>query len=462
MPTRKQLILSLIYVILTLLITIPIYIIQKRSSIYPYDVSKNYEYNFRQSNAIINELNLKNGRVSLAKHDNTNPTAFLRVNINTTFMGKFFQPSIEISDGKLSFTQYFEHGAQGIRYINISPLISKDAVEIRLEGKHVSVNDQTAQLVLFTNSNIKAPIILVLAPHPDDAEIAAYGLYSDNKKSYIITVTAGDAGNYKYKEVYQDKVQHYLKKGKLRTWNSITVPLLGGIPPEQTVNLGFFDDTLKTMFEDKFKLIGGLYTNTLDINTYRKQNVSSLSAGLFGDSSWNSLVENLSYILEEVKPDIIVTPYPALDRREDHKLSSIALFEAIRKSEIRQGRLYLYTNHFVLNEYYPYGKTGGLVSLPPNFGQAIYFDGIYSHPLSIDHQKDKLFALEAMNDLRLNTEWRFSKGAIKIALSNIKRDIMGEENSYYKRAVRSNELFFMIEIENIYNGEILNRITGAF
>jgi len=105
---------------------------------------------------------------------------------------------------------------------------------------------------------------------------------------------------------------------------------------------------------------------------------------------------------------------------------------------------------------------GGIVSLPPNFGEAIYFDSIYSHTLSIDNQKDKIFALEAMNDLRLDTEWRFSKGAIKLAIRNIKRDILGKENSYYRRAVRSNELFFVIEISNIYNEEKLNRIVGAF
>ena len=180
----------------------------------------------------------------------------------------------------------------------------------------------------------------------DDAEIAAFGLYSDNKETYIITVTAGDAGDYQYNEIYKDKVQHYLKKGELRTWNSITVPMLAGIPPEQSINLGFFDGTLERMFSNKSQPVNGLYTNTLDINTYRKMNVSSLSAGLSGESSWNSLVENLTYLLEEIKPDIIVAPYPALDSHPDHKFSSIALFEAIKISNKIDGHLYLYSNHF--------------------------------------------------------------------------------------------------------------------
>ena len=191
-------------------------------------------------------------------------------------------------------------------------------------------------------------------------------------------------------------------------------------------------------------------------------NVSSLSSGLSGKSDWNSLVVNIEYLLKIIEPDIIVAPYPALDRHSDHKLSSIALFDAIKKSGVRKGHLYLYTNHFTLNEYYPYGKIGGVVSLPPNFGKAVYFDGIYSHTLSIDKQKDKILALEAMNDLRLDTEWRSSKGAVKNALHNIKRDIMGQDNSYYRRAIRSNELFFVIKVSNLYNQIILNRIIGKF
>ena len=173
------------------------------------------------------------------------------------------------------------------------------------------------------------------------------------------------------------------------------------------------------------------------------------------------MVGNIEYLLKEIKPDIIVTPYPALDYHKDHKLSSIALFEAIMKSGIRKGKLYLYTNHFTLNEYYPYGNMGGVISLPPNFGETIYFENIYSHPLTIDNQNDKIFALEAMNDLRLDTEWRFSGGAIKITLKKIKRDILGIENNYYKRSVRSNELFFVTEISNIYDDEKRRKIIGA-
>ena len=36
--------------------------------------------------------------------------------------------------------------------------------------------------------------MLVIAPHPDDAEIAAYGLYTDTAAT-VATLTAGDASD---------------------------------------------------------------------------------------------------------------------------------------------------------------------------------------------------------------------------------------------------------------------------
>jgi hypothetical protein len=301
----------------------------------------------------------------------------------------------------------------------------------------------------------------VIAPHPDDAEIASYGLYSSNENSYIVTVTAGEAGLNKYDEIFDDEVHHFLKKGKLRTWNSLTVPQLGGIPHEQTLNLGYFDGTLAAMFEDPSTPISGLYTRTKDINTFRKQNVSSIVDGLNGGPDWNSLVGNLQYLLEVIKPDVIVTPHPAMDRHKDHKYSTVALIEAITKAGLQEGQLYLYTNHFVLNEYYPYGKTGAAMSLPPNFGHEWYFDSVYSHPLSVENQNDKILALEAMHDLRLDTEWLFTDSSFKMAFDNMERDLLGDENSYYKRAVRSNELFFVTEISSLYDEEIYKKIVGS-
>ncbi|TDA89239.1 PIG-L family deacetylase, partial [Halomonas marinisediminis] len=97
--------------------------------------------------------------------------------------------------------------------------------------------------------SLKGKRILILSPHPDDAEIAAYGLYASYpENTYVVTVTAGDAGEFKYDEIYQDSLTHYLQKGKIRTWNSLTVPMLGGVKSENIINLGYFNEALPTMY----------------------------------------------------------------------------------------------------------------------------------------------------------------------------------------------------------------------
>ena len=96
---------------------------------------------------------------------------------------------------------------------------------------------------------------------------------------------------------------------------------------------------------------------------------------------------------------------------------------------------------------------GGTVSLPPNFHENIYFSSIYSHALTLDKQKDKMFSLEAMNDLRTHTDRRFSTRATLTALKAPVSDVLGLENSYYRRAVRRNELFFVVQIKDVYDEE---------
>ena len=46
--------------------------------------------------------------------------------------------------------------------------------------------------------------VLVVAPHPDDAEIAAFGFYADTR-AMVVTVTAGDAS-----DRYQNSMQRWM------------------------------------------------------------------------------------------------------------------------------------------------------------------------------------------------------------------------------------------------------------
>lgn len=423
---------------------------------YKYDVSQDYHYALENSQHTVLQVQVKQGVVSFDSSKKWD-TGFIELNVSATFTGYFAEPYIEVISGQQRSVLSFERGVQGRRYINLPPDSNHNKQTIQLIAHHLRIKDQQASIVLFENPVIQnQPRVLVIAPHPDDAEIAAFGLYSQHN-SLILTITAGEAGPHTYNEVYADKNQHYQTKGKLRVWNSITVPMLGGVSPEHAINLGYFDGTLQKMANNKPHSVGSLYTDIDNVNHFRRQNLSRLTPITEGKANWTALVEDIKQVLQTYQPDIIVTPYPALDWHTDHKLSTLAVISAIKELGLQQGQLFLYTNHLTANNYFPYGQQGELVSIPPDFNQSIYFDSIYSYLLP--KPKDKIFALEAMHDLRLDTSWLKVSGAFKIFWTTLGNRFLFKDQTYFRRAVRANELFLVINFSSLYNEAVINSLT---
>jgi hypothetical protein len=350
--------------------------------IYSYDASADYLYDFNGEESNRQSLSLANNNIPFNCAKITNQSAFLRLKIKTTLLGRIFQPSITLNNGHTEILTHLEPNANGYRYINISSFSNSECQGLTVKLSRATLADNLAEVVSFNNDDLSTKKILIISPHPDDAEIAAYGLYSSHRNVTIVTVTAGEAGSFKYNEIYPDLKKNYLKTGQLRTWNSLTIPLLAGITSDKLVNLGYFDSTLSKMYKDKQSIVEGKYTKTTDITTFRKQNNSMLAQGLSGESNWTSYVKNLEYILHNVNPDIIITPHPQLDFHPDHKFSSIGLFEAIKNLGIHTGEIYFYTNHLTQSDYYPFGEIGESVTLPPSVGARLKFRRIFSHPIS--------------------------------------------------------------------------------
>ena len=440
-----------------------LYSIYRHASRYPYDVTKDYLYDFSDKDTVTRTVSVENNRiVPDFTVPGRNSSLLLKLRIESSLPGKYLQPVLTVTSGKNSIAEYLEPGAKGIRYINISPLQIKHGDTLTLQGKYLNVPDQKAELIVSKNPNLKEAKILILAPHPDDAEIAAYGLYSTfHENTYIVTATAGDYGPNLYDEIYSDPVKAYMAKAKIRIWNSITVPLIGSIPPKRCVNLGFFDGTLEKMYQQKPHPVTALGTKISDVNIYRHYNISPLAKKSAEKATWATMVKDFGDLLQKIQPDIVLAPSPVLDNHPDHRYAAIALFEAIAKNRNLHGKVLLYTNHFTLNEYYPYGEAGGAVSPPPNF-QELYFESIYSFNLPKEKQQEKILALDAMNDLRLDTEWHTARGAFKVALKELlKRDYLGiEYANYYRRAVRRNELFFVVDFKAFRDKEKFRHISG--
>ena len=120
--------------------------------------------------------------------------------------GRLFEPAVEIRAGDFCDIQYFERGVQGARFLNISRLLDSKAAgeRVHLNGHRLTWEVERPRLHICREKVTADDRVLVVAPHPDDAEIAAFGLYADTRAT-VVTLTAGDAS-----DRYQNSLQPWL------------------------------------------------------------------------------------------------------------------------------------------------------------------------------------------------------------------------------------------------------------
>jgi hypothetical protein len=100
----------------------------------------------------------------------------------------------------------------------------------------------------------------------------------------------------------------------------------------------------------------------------------------------------------------------------------------------------------VHSKYYPFCGPSSRITLPPWLDGCVYFGGVLSHRLTPSTRLAKLFALEAMHDLRRPPQL-LAEGNIERAADHLTDSVLRlirdpvQELSYFRRAVRHNELF---------------------
>jgi LmbE family N-acetylglucosaminyl deacetylase len=363
-------------------------------------------------------------------------TALLALGLRTTGS----TPRVELRAGSRMIVQYLDADARGMRWLNVTGLRAElqRGANLELRGHEVELEPGAATLRLFANGLDLQQPVLVLAPHPDDAEIAAFGLYS-SARATVVTVTSGNAGDANYAAYFDDTAAQYLFKGYLRALDSVTVPWQGGVPPERCYNLGYFDARLASMHATPRAVVPEVYGPNDDVAPYRRANLSRLLPNGPRKNSWANLVEDLTALLRKLRPAVIVTPHPWLDSHPDHQYVTVALVEALERWD-RPVTVLAYTNHASLNRY-PFGPAGTVVSLPPWAGTALPVESVYSHGLDAERQRRKLFALESMHDLRLAPDEQAACGDPTAPRRPDYPRV--PEVDYFRRGPRSEEIFFV-------------------
>jgi len=366
-------------------------------------------------------------------------TAFLEITLTGTSGPA---PALKAICGEAVVRQVFEDNARGRRFLDVSPLLKDRAARVDLVTSGVERQPGAARLFVYRNTPLAGRRVLVLAPHPDDAEIAAFGVYRQTGAD-VVTVTSGDAGGENFEALFNEPAEHYRVKGWIRTWDSISVPFYGGVPPGKARNLGYYDATLRRLQAQPTVALPPLMARLDNPAYYRKLNMDAALRDRPFHGTWEGLVADIVWELERVRPEVIVAPHPLLDNHADHQFTTIALIDALRiwKGECE---LYLYTNHALENEAWPLGDRDAMSGLPPSSRSALYFRRLYSHPVSPEEQKLKLVALEDMHDLRA-----FDLRDGKPPVSEAERAAW-KTYDYYRRGPRPNELFFVLGREEAF------------
>lgn len=396
-------------------------------------------------------------------------TAFLTLEVRAGVAGRLRDPFVELhavggsSNTTAQHRQYLDRAAWGSRPINVTPLLRSGdppSGAIRLVGRGVTWRRE-ATLTLYDPPTLRSAgdgRTLVLAPHPDDAEIAAFGLFADRPAgAWIAAVTAGEAASMELVSVVPGSpAEQAAWRAELRVWDSLTIPQLGGVAAERCLALVYPDRQLAAMAREPERPFFLGSAPVLSRRTLRSRNAAPALREAPEGCRWVDLVEELRGLLLQIRPDVVVCPHPRLDHHPDHLFTAVALEEALRGAGLPPPTLLLYVVHPPGAPDYPPGAPDGLVSLPPWKGEEGEWlgDALYSHALSPDLQRRKHFAVEAAHDVRRHYPSERPPRAGEV-LARLGRDAAAalrgrtvDPRSFLRRAPRPNELFTVVGLSS--------------
>jgi len=383
-------------------------------------------------------VRLEHGRLRTAADWSDGDTLILEVRVKANWLGRFLDPQVHIGDDR----QDFERGVDGLRYLNLSG--QQEALRagtLTILGRHCRI-EADATLHAMACPDYAERRLLIIAPHADDAELAAFGLYSRASEVAIVTLTQGEIEADSYRRLGLDAAAAARLKGRLRSWDSIAVPLWGGVPPQRCVQLGYYCLQLPAMAAEPERPFGSRESGDADIRSVRGSNPLRLPGDDDGQPSWQNLQADLRALLTHFRPEVVVTPHPELDPHADHVAATRALCQAMKEGDWLPETLLLYANHLHDNDRWPMGPADGGVALPPAI-EPLPAEPLWSPVLDAETRLNKAMALGMQHDLqgRLPLKKRLRR-LIQTILAGRRWPATGDDE-FFRKAVRRHELFWV-------------------
>jgi LmbE family N-acetylglucosaminyl deacetylase len=411
-----------------------------------YSPGDDYQYHFPAENELAG-ITLEGDRLQrvapLALHGDE--TLVLGLTLKSSWLGRFFDPTVELSGSGIDDRQAFERGVSGLRYLNLTGMAEAlNDGSLRLRGRYCRVQGPP-RLWAFAHSDARRQRVMVIAPHADDAELAAFGLYSQADDTWIVTLTAGEIEAGHYQQMGLSRTEAARLKGRLRAWDSITVPRWGGVPEAQCVQLGYFCLQLPAMQAAPDQPVASREAQLSDTRLFRQFNPMPLPGDADGAPTWNNLLADLRALLLQARPQVLVMPHATIDPHPDHICAQAAVMQALEGLEWQPQTVLGYANHLHDNDRWPMGDAYTGISLPPVFDASLPLIP-YSLTLSVAQQRDKAMALGMMHDLQPPMpRKRKLRRVLQRWLAGRHWPAEGE-NEFFRKAVRRHELFWRTDL----------------
>ena len=413
-----------------------------------YSPKDDYHYEFPADSLSLSVRIGRDGVVSpaTASLPGTADTLMLAVHIRSSWLGRWLDPNVLVGEGVHRDRQDFERSVNGVRFVNLSGCLDslRDG-RLRVRGRFCRLSSE-ATLHCFSNPDYAGRRVMVIAPHADDAELAAFGLYSRCIEASIVTLTQGEIEAKFYRRLGLSDTAAARLKGRLRSWSSHAVPLWGGVPPSHCVQLGYYCMQLTKMEGEPCMPFASRESGDSDIRSVRRFNPFKLPGDVDGLPTWSNLVADMAALLKHFRPEVVVLPHPQLDPHPDHIQSSRLLHQAIELSGWRPDVQLLYANHLVDNDRWPMGPAGNGVALPPCI-EALPADMLWSPLLDDQVLVDKSQALAMQHDLQAPLPFKKRlRRFIQWCLAARRWPLEGEDE-FFRKAVRRHELFWVRPLE---------------
>lgn len=402
-----------------------------------YRPQEDYRYEF-PPNAVQLDGRIERGCLHLAGDLPDGDTLILEVQLKASLAGRLRDPRVYIGGDR----QDFERGVRGRRYLNLSgQQEALRAGSLRFDSRYCRLGAEV-RLHAMRNPDYTQRRVLIIAPHADDAELAAFGLYSHTEEVAIVTLTQGEIEADNYRRLGLDSTAAARLKGRLRTWGSLAVPLWGGVAQQYCVQLGYYCLQLSAMEAMPERVFGSRESSETDIRTVRAHNPLQLPGDRDGQPTWENLQADLRALLAHFRPEVVITPHPELDPHADHVAATRALRQAIEEGEWKPEALLLYANHLHDNDRWPMGPAGCGIALPPAI-EPLPADQLWSPTLSAETRLDKAMALAMQHDLQepLPLKKRLRR-TIQRILAGRRWPTTGDDE-FFRKAVRRHELFWV-------------------